>query len=79
NGSSAGEYTYSLFVVIAASLLVSWIVAVLFAPLIGVALLPKTMKGHHEKPGRLTGLFVAVLRTAMRWRWTTVLICIGLM
>ncbi|MDP4025276.1 efflux RND transporter permease subunit [Methylobacterium sp. NEAU 140] len=79
NGSGAGEYTYSLFVVIAASLLVSWIVAVLFAPLIGVTLLPKTMKGHAEKRGFLTRAFLAILRTAMRWRWTTVAACLGLM
>ncbi|MCJ2047297.1 efflux RND transporter permease subunit, partial [Methylobacterium sp. J-078] len=32
NGSSAGEYAYSLFVVIAVSLLVSWVVAVAFTP-----------------------------------------------
>ena len=44
NGSAAGEYTFTLFVVIAVSLLVSWIVAVLFTPLLGVALLPATMK-----------------------------------
>ena len=40
NGSSAGEFTFTLFVVIAVSLLVSWIVAVLFTPLIGVTILP---------------------------------------
>ncbi|KAB1078667.1 efflux RND transporter permease subunit [Methylobacterium soli] len=79
NGSSAGEYTYSLFVVIAASLLVSWVVAVLFAPLIGVTLLPASMKKHSHEPGRLGRAFLAVLRLAMRFRWTTVLICIGLM
>lgn len=83
NGSSAGEYTYSLFVVIAASLLVSWIVAVLFAPLIGVTMLPKTMKKHgHDgahTPGRLGRAFLAVLRVAMRFRWITVAICVGLM
>jgi multidrug efflux pump len=44
NGSSAGEFTFTLFVVMAVSLLVSWVVAVLFAPLLGVTLLPKTMK-----------------------------------
>ena len=42
NGSAAGEYTFTLFVVIAVALLVSWIVAVLFTPLLGVTLLPKT-------------------------------------
>jgi len=79
NGSGAGEYTYSLFVVIAASLLVSWVVAVLFAPLIGVTLLPKTVKHHAEKRGIFTRVFLASLRMAMRWRWTTVAACIGLM
>ena len=38
---------------IAVSLLLSWIVAVLFAPLLGVTLLPKTMKKHHDKPSWL--------------------------
>ena len=44
--SGAGEYCYSLFAVIAVALLASWIVAVLFAPVIGVTILPKTMKPH---------------------------------
>ncbi len=53
NDSSAGEFTYTLFVVIAISLLVSWIVAVLFAPLLGVTLLPKTMHHHARPEGRV--------------------------
>ena len=73
NSSSAGEYTHSLFVVIAASLLVSWVVAVLFAPLLGVKILPKTMKHHSGEPGRLMRMFSAVLLGAMRWRWATIL------
>ena len=72
NGSAAGEYTYSLFVVIAVSLLVSWIVAVIFAPLVGVKILPKTLKHHSEKPGRLLALFRSILIGAMRWHWATV-------
>src|SRR5205085_1173746 len=44
--SGAGEYCYSLFAVIGVALLASWIVAVLFAPVIGVTILPKTMKAH---------------------------------
>ncbi|WP_298956792.1 efflux RND transporter permease subunit [uncultured Methylobacterium sp.] len=79
NGSAAGEYTYSLFVVIAASLLVSWVVAVLFAPLIGVKILPKTMKSHHDKPSRLLAAFRAMLLPAMRFRWLTVAFCVGLL
>jgi multidrug efflux pump len=36
NSSSAGEYTFTLFAVIASALLISWVVAVLFTPLLGV-------------------------------------------
>ena len=79
NGSAAGEYTFSLFVVIAASLLVSWVVAVLFAPLLGVALLPKTMKQHAGKHGILTRTFLAILTVAMRFRWTTVALTVALL
>lgn len=54
--SSAGEYCFSLFIVILISLLASWIVAVLFSPLIGTWVLAKHI--HHEKhtPGWI-------------WRW----------
>ncbi|WP_131114116.1 efflux RND transporter permease subunit [Lichenihabitans psoromatis] len=79
NGSSAGEYTYTLFVVIAAALLLSWIVAVLFAPLIGIKLLPKTMKRHAEKPGMVLRLFSSMLIGAMRWHWLTIGVCLVLL
>ncbi len=46
--SSAGEYCYSLFMVVLISLISSWIVAVLFSPLLGVWLLPATMAAHHS-------------------------------
>ena len=72
NSSNAGEYTFTLFVVITVSLLLSWIVAVLFAPLLGVTLLPKTMKKHHDKPSRLGTMFSRALVGAMRWRWLTI-------
>ena len=61
NASAAGEYTFSLFVVIAIALLISWIVAVLFAPLIGVAMLPSTLRQHDARPRRLMGLFRTML------------------
>lgn len=72
NTSAAGEFTYSLFVVIAVSLTVSWVVAVLFAPLIGVTLLPKKMKHHDTGPGRIRAIFHVILRRAMRFRWATI-------
>ena len=80
NGSSAGEYTYSLFVVIASALLISWVVAVLFAPLIGITILPKALKHHDpENPGRFIRIFEAVLLRSMRLRWVTVIFCVGLL
>jgi multidrug efflux pump subunit AcrB len=72
NGSAPGEYTFTLFVVIALSLLISWIVAVLFTPLIGVTLLPATMKKHHDKPSRVSTAFKQALLFAMRRRWLTI-------
>jgi len=79
NGSGAGEYTFSLFVVIAAALLISWVVALLFAPLVGVKLLPRTLKRHDAKPGRLVNAFRACLLLAMRWRWATVGVTVAML
>jgi len=72
NSSNAGEFTFTLFVVIAVSLIVSWIVAVLFTPLLGVTILPARMKGHHEQKGRVAQLFARLLLFCMRRRWTTI-------
>lgn len=73
NDSAAGEFTFTLFVVIAVALVVSWFVAVLFTPLLGVTLLPATMKGHHETgKGRFKQFFERALETCMRHRWATI-------
>ncbi|MDW4550787.1 efflux RND transporter permease subunit [Defluviimonas sp. D31] len=72
NNSAAGEFTFSLFVVIAVSLLVSWIVAVLFAPLLGVTFLPSKMADHTGEPGWARRAFHGVLRRAMTYRWITI-------
>ncbi|MGR9249736.1 efflux RND transporter permease subunit [Rhizobium leguminosarum] len=77
NNSAAGEFTFTLFVVIAVSLIVSWVVAVLFTPLLGVTILPKTMKSHHEKKGRFASIFPWLLGLAMRWRWVTIILTVG--
>ncbi|MGV1754382.1 efflux RND transporter permease subunit [Agrobacterium sp. CG674] len=76
NSSAAGEFTFTLFVVIAVSLVVSWIVAVVFTPLLGVVILPKTMKSHHDNKGRFTRAFAWTLRLAMRWRWVTIVLTV---
>jgi multidrug efflux pump len=73
NSSAAGEFTFTLFVVIAVSLIVSWIVAVLFTPLLGVTILPATLPSHHAEGGRLTRMFRTTLDACMRHRWTTII------
>ena len=43
--SAAGEYTFSIFAVVAIALIASWIVAVVFSPLLGVWILKKPKVG----------------------------------
>ena len=76
NNSAAGEFTFTLFVVIAVSLIVSWIVAVLFTPLLGVTILPASLPSHHAEAGRLTRMFRAMLDACMRYRWTTIIVTV---
>ncbi|MDQ0456111.1 efflux RND transporter permease subunit [Rhizobium paknamense] len=77
NNSAAGEFTFTLFVVIAVSLIVSWIVAVLFTPLLGVTLLPKSMKKHADHKGWFAKLFASLLNTALRFRWITIALTVA--
>ncbi|OLP42525.1 efflux RND transporter permease subunit [Rhizobium oryziradicis] len=78
NDSSAGEFTFTLFVVLAVSLVTSWVVAVVFTPLIGVALLPKTIAKHHEHQGWVARSFSSMLVACMRFRWVTIAVTIGI-
>lgn len=69
--SSAGEYCYSLFVVITLALLCSWIVAVIFSPLTGCWLLSaKTIKAH--PPGWLMRNYHRMLARILRHRRMTI-------
>ncbi|SFR53053.1 Multidrug efflux pump subunit AcrB [Yoonia tamlensis] len=78
NSSAAGEFTFSLFVVISVSLSISWVVAVLFAPLIGVTLLKENIGHHAAEPGRFRRLFHVLLRGAMQFRWATIFVTIAI-
>lgn len=69
--SSAGEYTFSLFMVVLISLAASWIVAVLFSPIIGTWLLPAKMKVHTHGEGRVMRNYRRVLEGALARRWLT--------
>jgi multidrug efflux pump subunit AcrB len=78
--STAGEYTFSMFAVVAIALIASWFVAAIFAPLIGMVLLKeKPQGGHHEDLGRVSRAFRRVLIGAMRARWFTVTIALILL
>jgi multidrug efflux pump len=65
--SQAGEYTISLFQVIAIALISSWLVAVLFTPIVGGFLLKPPAPGTVEAPkGRILRGYENVLRLGFR-------------
>ena len=74
--SSAGEYTFSIFVVVTIALIGSWFIAVVFGPQLGVTLLRKP-KGEPGKANAIMRVFQGLLLTAMRWRWVTIVATVG--
>ncbi|MCT4715467.1 efflux RND transporter permease subunit [Enterobacteriaceae bacterium H18W14] len=67
--SMAGEYCYSLFMVIFISLISSWIVAVLFSPLSGVWLLSSAhAHKHDDEKGRLATFYESIVDFTLRHR-----------
>ncbi|RVT88305.1 efflux RND transporter permease subunit [Inhella crocodyli] len=74
--SSVGEYTYAIFAVTAASLVISWVVSVYFVPYLGALLL----RTRPAQPGHAHELFdtpfYARFRALVRWcvlhRWITI-------
>jgi multidrug efflux pump subunit AcrB len=75
--SAAGEYTFSIFAVVAIALVVSWVVAVIFTPLLGIWILKKPKVTHSGEPGRIMRAFRRFLKLAMRARWVTVLVTLA--
>jgi multidrug efflux pump len=76
--SAAGEYTFSIFAVVGIALIVSWLVAVIFAPLIGIAVLGAPRDQSPGEPGRIMRSYRRLLISAMRLRWLTILLTLGL-
>ncbi|WP_280177353.1 efflux RND transporter permease subunit [Blastochloris tepida] len=76
--SSAGEYTFSLFAVVAIALVVSWLVAVVFAPLLGLAILAPPKEGADAKPGPVFRFYRGLLGLALRLRYLTIALTVGL-
>jgi multidrug efflux pump len=75
--SAAGEYTFSIFAVVTIALIVSWFVAVLFAPLLGVWLLKKPEKAGAAQPNFVMRTFRSILVGAMRVRWLTIAVTLA--
>jgi multidrug efflux pump len=76
--SAAGEYTFSIFAVVALALIISWVVAVLFAPLLGVWVLKMPKAAHAGEPGPIMRGFRRFLLLAMQAKWVTILVTLGL-
>ena len=63
--SSAGEYCFTLFAVVTIALLVSWLVAVIFAPLLSVFILTVPKRGRARRAAAGGALVPAA---SSRWR-----------
>ena len=72
--SDAGEYTFSLFAVVALALLASWVVSGICAPVAGLALLRPPKQPHGETLGPTMRLYRRCLVAAMRMRWITIVV-----
>ncbi|MFO1207365.1 MAG: efflux RND transporter permease subunit [Burkholderiales bacterium] len=65
--SAAGEYTFSIFVVVVTALLVSWVAAVVFTPVIGFRILPDYVRTHAAHPEVYDTAFYRRLRQSVEW------------
>lgn len=82
--STAGEYAGGLFWVLLIALLVSWVVAVVFTPYLGVVLLPRGLeakfaaRGAHDPYATpFFDRFRALVRGVIRWRWLAIAATLG--
>lgn len=83
--SGAGEYAGGIFWVVGIALAISWVVAVVFTPYLGVLLLPSSLAkggahGHADAlyDTRLYRGLRAAIRTCAQWRKTTVVVTVGI-
>ncbi|MFA5941237.1 MAG: efflux RND transporter permease subunit [Sinimarinibacterium sp.] len=84
--SSTGEYTRSIFYVVTIALLLSWIAAVVFVPLLGYLILPEKGlsadgKLHDEHAVYHTPFydrFRALVRACVTHRWVTIAVTVAL-
>ena len=73
--SSTGEYTQDIFRVVGLALVLSWVVAVLFVPLLGATLLPRPAAhrpGYDVYGGRAYRGLARVVGWCVRRRWAVI-------
>lgn len=70
--SSAGEYTFSIFAVVGVALIASWLVAMIFAPLLGTMLLSRPNPDQSTEPGAVLRFYRRLLMMAIHARWLTI-------
>jgi multidrug efflux pump len=80
--STVGEYTFAIFAVTAAALLISWFVSVYFVPYLGTRLLKTKPHAAGDQPHELFDTpFYSRFRALVNWcvqhRWITIALTIG--
>jgi multidrug efflux pump len=79
--STVGEYTFAIFAVTAAALLISWLVSVYFVPYLGVWLLRAKPHGSGEPHELFDTPFYERFRAVVNWcvlhRWITIALTVG--
>lgn len=79
--SVVGEYTFAIFAVTSAALLVSWLVSVIFVPVLGYWMLKVPRASAHGHPDEVAasrsgflGGFRRLVELAVAYRWITLLL-----
>ena len=73
--STTGEYTFAIFAVTVLALVISWVVAVMFVPYLGVKLLkvkPHVGEVHEVFDGPFYVRFRALVDWCVKYRWITI-------
>ncbi len=76
--SSAGEYTFSLFAVVSIALIVSWFVAVIFAPLLCATILQPPKEKATAQPSKVLETYRGFLNRAVNAKALTIALTVGL-
>lgn len=76
---ATGEFLFSLFAVIAISLLLSWVLGVTVTPWLGAQLLRRSRSaGSDPYAGRLYRVYGGLLRTSLRARWLVMAVVVAI-